>query len=150
MKITRSPLFILPAIFGLFAGPAAFGQGTSTVSEAALAAPTVTATESWNTIKDYTYEKRADFTAGLQRMMDRLDVGINQLNAKRATLPETSIKDWDIAMKELTDSAANLKFQLDELSKAAPETWSEMKDRIGLAWKRAQDAYDKVKMSTTT
>ena len=105
---------------------------------------------SWDAIKDYTYEKRADFSAGVSRMAVSLDEQVRALKAKRATLSEASVKDWDFAMKELEDARSDLRSKMSELSKASSETWTQAKDRAAEAWKRAQDAAARVKASTTS
>jgi len=38
----------------------------------------------------------------------------------------------------------------EELHEASPETWAQQKDKVGEAWMRAQEAYGKVKSSTTS
>jgi hypothetical protein len=35
------------------------------------------------------------------------------------------------------------------MAKASRETWDQQKDKVGLAWVRTQDAFAKVKASTT-
>jgi hypothetical protein len=50
----------------------------------------------------------------------------------------------------MNDSRSYLKSVGDELNKASPETWTQQKETVGLAWVRAQAAYDKVKSSTTS
>jgi hypothetical protein len=119
-------------------------------ARAEAAAPTVAAVDPWDSIKELTYPKRADFAAGAARLLDRIDGEIRQLNAKRANLPETSVKDWDFAMKELNEAQAYLKFTIVSLDEATSETWAEAKTKVAQAWKRANDACDKVKASTTT
>lgn len=109
----------------------------------------VPASETWNAIKGDTYDQRADFAAGLERIATRVDNAIQILTAKRSTLPETSTQDWDFAMKELGEARTNLRYQFTELNKATPETWNETKDRVGGAWQRVRDDYDQVKLSTT-
>jgi len=52
-------------------------------------------------------------------------------------------------MKEMGDARSALKSMGEELSKATPETWDQEKDKVGQAWVRTQEAYDKVKSSTT-
>lgn len=103
----------------------------------------------WGAITDYTYERRADFSALLTRMAENVDAQVDQLAARRATLPETSVKDWDIAMKELTDAKSDLQFKVSQLSNAMPETWTQLRDSAAQAWRRVQEATDKVKRSTT-
>ncbi len=108
------------------------------------------AVDPWDTIKESTYPKRADLIAGAARLTETIDAEIEQLNAKRATLPETSVKDWDFAMKELKEARVYLKFTISSLSDASSETWNEAKEKVAQAWQRAKDACAKVKASTTT
>jgi hypothetical protein len=119
-------------------------------AEAATTAAAVTASDSWDLVKDYTYDQRGAFAAALNHMTDRLDAGIVRLNSQRATLPQTSTKDWDFAMKEVSDARSDLRFQVGELDKATPETWNDVKDKLAQAWQRTKDAFDKVRTSTTT
>ena len=83
-----------------------------------------------------------------------MDREVSRLAAKRATMnnltPET--KDWDLAMKEMKRHAQSYLKSMGqkELSKAAPETWNQEKDKVHQAWVRTQDdATEKVKSSTT-
>jgi hypothetical protein len=112
--------------------------------------PAPAAADPWDAIKELTYQKRADFAAGAAKLLEKIDGEIRQLNEKRATLPETSVKDWDFAMKELNAAQAYLKFTITSLDEASSETWAEAKNKVAQAWKRANDACDKVKASTTT
>ena len=59
-------------------------------------------------------------------------------------------KDWDFAMKEMIDARLYLKSTGEVLAKAMPETWNQEKDKVGQAWVRTQEAYAKVKSSTTS
>lgn len=114
-----------------------------------LSAPPATALSPWGAITDYTYDRRADFTALLTRLAGATDTQIDQLNARRATLPETSVKDWDVAMKELTDARSDLQFKVSQLNGSLAENWPQMRDSAADAWRRVQEATDKVKRSTT-
>jgi hypothetical protein len=88
--------------------------------------------------------------AGLSRLESEVDSQIAALTAKRATMNGTTdTKDWDFAMKEMVNAQAYLKSSGAELSKATPETWSQAKDKVAQAWVRTQEAYTKVKASTT-
>jgi hypothetical protein len=109
------------------------------------------AAASWVAIKDFTFDQRADFIAGAGRLQGMLASQIAELNAKRASMPSTvETKDWDFAMKEMNDSQSYLKSMIDEASRATPETWGEEKDKVDQAWQRAQEAFDKVKVTTTS
>jgi len=160
MKTTRTFLVLLSALGSSLFLATACGRETAddaktTAADAKTVAMAVepevmtTASDTWAAIKDSTYDQRADFTAGVTHMLERLDVGVGRLTVKRATLPQTSVKDWDFAMKELNEAASDLHSKVNDLGKAMPETWSETKDRIAQAWQRARDAYDKVRTSTT-
>lgn len=122
---------------------------------AAAAAPETAVTDvtlaRWSDIKDDTYDHRAHFQAGLQRLVAKVAVQIAELNAKRATMQgTTSTTEWDFAMKEMTLAQSYLAGLEDEVNKATPDTWDQKKDKVGAAWTRTQDAYDKVKHSTTS
>lgn len=113
-------------------------------------ADNTTASNIWAAIKDSTYEKRADFIAGVNLMMKRLDNGIQTLNAKRATMKDETAKDWDFDMKELSSARDYLQSTNSELEKATDSTWADAKDKVGQAWTRVRNAYDKVAHSTTS
>jgi hypothetical protein len=109
------------------------------------------AAASWVAIKDYTFDQRADFIAGAGRLEAMLASQIAELNAKRASMPSTvETKDWDFAMKEMNDSQNYLKSMIEEAGQATPETWGQEKDKVDQAWQRAQEAFDKVKVTTTS
>ena len=110
----------------------------------------VDAPASWDAISALTYEQRADFVAGAVRMEGQLDGQINGLKAKRASMT-TDTKDWDFAMGGLTDARSYLQSMVTEVGKVTtPDTWDEEKEKVHQAWVRAQDAYDKVRISTTS
>ena len=116
-----------------------------------VVAPVDAAPARWSDIKDHTFDQRDLFFAGLKRLEARVDEQITELTAKRATMKGTTdTKEWDFAMKEMINARNNLKSTGEVLAKADPETWAEQKDRVGVAWVRTQDAFAKVKASTTT
>jgi hypothetical protein len=105
----------------------------------------------WFNIQDYTYDMRVPFFAGLKQLEARVDGEISELAAKRATMNGTAdTKDWDFSMKEMENSRTYLRSMGEELSKATSETWNQEKDKVGQAWVRTQEAYHKVKSSTTS
>jgi hypothetical protein len=109
------------------------------------------AAASWSSIKDFTFDQRAEFVAGAGNLLSMLASQVSALNAKRASMPSTvETKDWDFAMKEMTDSQAYLKSMIDEASRSTPDTWNQEKDKVDQAWQRAQTAFDKVKVTTTS
>jgi hypothetical protein len=123
---------------------------TPTAQVAAATSPDV-AIAQWIDIKDCTYDMRPKFFSGLKRLEARVDEHISKLSIRRAAMKSTAnTQDWDFAMKEMENARTNLKSMGEELHKAPPETWDEQKDKVGQAWVRAQEAYGKVKSSTTS
>jgi hypothetical protein len=122
----------------------------SLVVKVAGAEATPAISDPWEAIKYKSYEKRTEFAAGTGRLVGKLDEQIRQLNEKRATLPETSVKEWDFAMKGLIAARSYLKSVIAELGEVTSETWDQSKDKIGRAWQDAQEACNKVKSSTTS
>lgn len=121
-----------------------------TVPPVAIVAPNVTSAQ-WTDFKDISYEMRESLFAGLDRLQARVDGQIIELTAKRAAMDQnnTSTQQWDFAMKEMADSRAYLQAMSDALTKTNREIWQQQKDRVGQAWVRTQEAYAKVKASTT-
>jgi len=119
------------------------------VTPIAVSLPSAQASDTWAAIRDITYEQRAEFLAGAASLENVLAGQISELNAKRAAM-RASTTDWDFAMKELNDSQAYLKSMVEEAGRATAETWDQEKDKVGMAWQRAQAACDKVRMSTTS
>jgi hypothetical protein len=82
-------------------------------------------------------------------MEGQLDGQINVLKAKRATMT-TDTKDWDFAMSGMSDARSYLQSMAAEVGAVTtPDTWNEEKEKVHQAWLKAQDAYDKVRTSTT-
>ncbi len=104
----------------------------------------------WSNIKDDTYDQRDHFSRGAERLLVRLDEQIRILKAKRAAMTSDT-KDWDFNMKEVDDSRVLLKGRLTDLTKAdTPDAWTDVKDKIGEAWRRSQVAVDKMNDTRTS
>jgi hypothetical protein len=104
----------------------------------------------WAAIKGDTYDRRDHFAHGADRLLGKLDEQIRDLRAKRASMT-TDTKDWDFNMKEVDDSRVLLKGKITELARAnTPETWADVKDKIGEAWRRSQLAVDKMNTTRTS
>ena len=108
------------------------------------------ALDSWDSIKDYTYDKREDFAAGLERMADKHDADLATLNAKLTGLPDDAAKQRDRAVKEFKEARTNLKSELASLRASTADTWAEAKESAAQSWQRVQAAYEKIKASSTT
>jgi hypothetical protein len=140
----------LPPAKTVAAAPAA-PTPVAPVAPVARAAVPEAPAASWADIKEFTYDQRAQFFAGLKKLEARVDEQISELTAIRATRKSSAnTQDWDFAMKEMVNARANLMGAGEVSGKATPETWDQQKERVGQAWVRTQDAYAKVKASTTT
>lgn len=144
----------LPALlFTTFVALSAFNQvGAAEPVAPAVPAIDAIATESarWTEIKDVTYDTRAVFFTGFKRLEARLDEQISELTVRRAAMKSiANTKDWDFAMKELGNARSYLKGSGEVLGKATSDTWAQEKEKVGLAWARAQAAVAKVRSSTT-
>lgn len=82
----------------------------------------------------------------------RVDAQVGELAAKRATMVKNAVdtKDWDLAMKEMGAARDYLRSVGEEIRQATRDTWAQQKEKVGLAWIRTQEAYAKVKASTTS
>ncbi|AOS44429.1 hypothetical protein Verru16b_01491 [Lacunisphaera limnophila] len=114
-------------------------------------APAAAPADLWTALKVCTYDNRAVLYAGLPGLADHVDAQIAALNAKRTTMGAKNISTqaWDFAMQELARSRIHLMSSSDDLINADRENWDQLKDQVGLAWVRTQDACGKVKASTT-
>ena len=93
----------------------------------------VAATDSWNSIKDFTFEKRVDFSAYMARMSDNMDSRVADLKSKGRSVP-----DYD-------DARTNLKTSLKNLNNATADTWADAKASAERAWDRVKADYDKAR-----
>lgn len=124
---------------------------TAAPGPGATSTSTAIASALWSDLKNLTFEARAQFGSGVTRLESEAANQIVTLNAKRAAmLGTTDTKAWDFAMKEMVNAQSYLKSTAAELGKATPDTWNQAKDKVGLAWTRTQEAYAKVKASTTS
>jgi len=150
MKPPRFTHLLAAAIIALLATSVARSAGPLPTEASAATDPDTSETSLWLKIKDSPFDLRADFFAGFARMDARLDVQIKELVDRRAAMKSiANTKDWDFAMKELGNARSYLSGTGKLAAKAIPESWTQDKERVGQAWVRAQNAYLKVKASTT-
>jgi hypothetical protein len=105
--------------------------------------------DTWDRIKDFTYERRADFSSGIDRMSKDMDAKTAEFRAKVAGVPDAASRDRDSALKSYDDARADLKSKRDELDSATADTWSSVKAKTAEAWRNTKDAYDKVTKANT-
>jgi hypothetical protein len=100
----------------------------------------VTATDTWDSIKDFTFERHDEFKASIDRMSKNLDDSVAELRAKA---PVVAASDKEEALKEYDAARADLKARLADLGNATADTWADAKVKVADAWQRMQVAYDK-------
>jgi hypothetical protein len=105
---------------------------------------TVGVSDTWDRIKDFTYEKRADFSAGIDRMSMDMDDKTASFRAKVAGAPDAASRDRDSAMKEYDEARADLRSKRTDLDNATADTWADAKAKTAESWKNTKAAYDKV------
>jgi hypothetical protein len=115
-----------------------------------VAAPQVDEAASWAAIKDFTFDQRPMFMSGAAALESQLSGQVAELGAKRAAMASSAdTKDWDFAMRDLTVSQAYLRSMVQEAGQATPDIWNDEKDKVGQAWQKAEDSFDKVRTATT-
>lgn len=134
------------------ANPAPAAAVASTPSPPTAPKAAVVATKvSWADLKNHPFDRRDLLLAGLVGLEAQVAEQVKALDAKRASMKaSTDTKGWDLAMKEMMDAQAYLAAMVIELGKSTREFWDQNKDKVGRAWVRTQDAYGKVKASTTS
>lgn len=123
-------------------------ENTQAAAKDAAVAVKDTAVDTWDSIKDYTYEKRADFADHLDRMAAKRDTEVAALNTKAVHLSDEAAIAREKARQDYADARAYLKTQTDHLRTVTSDMWDDAKEKTSQAWKRVQAAYEKVKDSS--
>ena len=106
------------------------------------------ASDSWDSVKDYTYDKRKEFSDSFDRMTAKLDENARELKSKVAGASDTASNDREKAVKEYDKARADLKSNLSDLGNATADTWADAKEKVAQSWKSVQAAYEKLTSST--
>ncbi|HXN35805.1 MAG TPA: hypothetical protein VN877_06515 [Opitutaceae bacterium] len=99
-----------------------------------------TAVDTWDGVKDFTFEKHTEFSASIDRMSKAMDDKIAEVKAKA---PDAAAKDKDAAVRDYDEARANLKARLADLNNASADTWADAKAKVADAWQRVKAAYTK-------
>ncbi|AOS43145.1 hypothetical protein Verru16b_00186 [Lacunisphaera limnophila] len=97
----------------------------------------------WNNLKDFTFEKRNDFTATLKARQADLEAGMSKLRSEYSEANASASRK--AAMAELKDSEANYKDKLAAVGNASADTWTAARDDVAAAWDRLQASYAKAR-----
>jgi hypothetical protein len=120
----------------------AYQNTKSVVKEAALDTKAAVV-KGWDNLKNYTFEKRGDFTATLKARQADLEAGVSKLRAEYSDA--TASASRKAAMAELKDSEADYKEKLAALGNATADTWSSVRDNVATSWDRLQASYAKAR-----
>jgi hypothetical protein len=101
-----------------------------------------TAVDTWDGIKNFTYEQRVDFSASIDRMSRSMDDNTTAVRAKVASMPDAAAKDKEATLRDYDDARADLKTDLIALNNATADNWADAKAKVAAAWRRVQTAYD--------
>lgn len=97
----------------------------------------------WSDLKDYTFEKRSDFSDRTKALTAKLDADVSELQANYAE--DKASASRRAAMQELKDSRADLGEKISALGTATTDTWGSAKANVIAAWDRTEAAYKKAK-----
>ena len=81
------------------------------------------AVATWNSIKDYTFDKRSEFSASIKGSVQKMDDKVTDLKAKASTDSPEKAK----ALQAYDDARAELKVKLTDLGNATEATWADAK-----------------------
>ena len=95
----------------------------------------------WNRIKDFSFDKRSDFSSGIDSATKKMDDKLAELKAKAT--PDTPERTK--ARQDYDDARAELKAKLADLGNATADTWADAKAQVSKAWDKVEAAYDKIK-----
>jgi hypothetical protein len=142
MKIPRIPLILalVPAVLLVSGGC------TKTDNENAAAVVQdikATAVDTWDGIKDFTFEQRTDFSASIDRMCRSMDNEIEAVKAKTSSTPGVAAADRENAVKDYDAARADLKASLTNLNNSTAAGWADAKAKVSAAWQRVKADYDK-------
>jgi hypothetical protein len=102
-----------------------------------------TAVDTWDSVKNFTFEQRTDFSASIDRMTKSMDAEIDTAKTKLNTAPDAAAKDREAAVREYDVARVDLKTSLTNLNNATADTWADAKAKVAAAWQRVKAAYDK-------
>jgi hypothetical protein len=117
-------------------------DASATVKEAAHDTQVAVA-NAWGEVKDFSFDKRNDFSAKAKSLSAQWDVQASELRANYSEAQASASRR--AAMEELKNSEADYKAKLDALGSASADTWDAAKNNVVLAWDRLQASYHKAR-----
>ena len=103
---------------------------TTTTTTSTSSGTTAAATDTWDTIKTYSYDQRSEFATRANEVAARLER--DATTAKGASA------------NRLSEARDELRTAASEVSQATSDTWEATKERVGRALQKAESAYQSV------
>jgi hypothetical protein len=142
MNIPRSLLILALAPAALLL-PAACSKADKDNAHAVVEDIKNAASDTWTSIKDFTYEQRVQFSDSVDRMSAKMDHRVDDIRAKTPTASDSTSATKRAAIKDYDDARVDLKASLAELNAATAEHWADAKAKVEAAWRRMKADYDK-------
>ena len=99
--------------------------------------------ETWNTIKAYSVDKKKDAVAYGKQLMKDTDAKITQLEAKASKASGEAKARYEKEIKDLKVMRANAAAKLDKMEKESGNAWNDAKQGFADAYRDLQGAYHK-------
>jgi len=112
-------------------------------SKAAYQDTKATVVKGWDNVKDFTFEKRADFSLQLKARQTDFEAGVSKLRADYSEAQASASRK--AAMQELKDSEADYHEKFAALGNATADTWTAGRDNVVASWDRLQASYAKAR-----
>jgi hypothetical protein len=101
-----------------------------------------TAIDTWDSIKDFTYEQRVQFSASIDRMSKSMDDDATAARAKLSNVPDSASRDKEAALKDYDADRDDLKADMIALNNATAANWADAKAKVAAAWQRCKIDYE--------
>jgi hypothetical protein len=99
--------------------------------------------DGWDNVRNFTYEKRNDFSTSAKAMSASMEAKMSELRANYSEA--TASASRRSAMEELRNSEADYKQKLDALGTATADTWDSAKQNVIASWDKLQASYHKAR-----
>ena len=130
---------ILAGVTALWLAQPATGAAQTTAADVSTQT-----SETWNTIKAYTVDKKTEAVAYGRQLMKETDYKITQLEAMAARTSGAAKAGYEKQIQDLKVTRANASAKLDRMEKAGGNAWNSAKQGFADAYRDLQGAYRKV------
>lgn len=103
----------------------------------------VAVVKGWDNLKDYTFDKRAAFTAEVKVKQAQFDAQVSEFKANYAE--DKASASRKAAMNEFKNSESDYKEKFAAMGHATADTWNAARDNVAAAWDRLQVSYAKAR-----